>query len=339
MATNQPPAFGDEYGVIEGPPVAVEPPPNYQNPPEEEGDEQGSITPPFFPMPGIGGNNIDYDQYEPATREVSEDELVENRLTDLLNSDNPFIQQARRRGERAAAERGAMSSSVFAGSSEASAIESALPIAQQDAQTYFRTASENMAAKNNMSLAKLQSATSIAQSNISASATLGSATISANAQMAMKQMDNDIRKDLFQLGAEHDTFMEQLRQTGRVELSELNFYQQRELEQMGFENSVDLSELNHQQRMEIEETFGDPRFHANLDLQRLQSQSNLLMQMSSMYSNGINNMNMMDIDSNAFERGESFYSDMFNFMFQLNDQMWGNSFPDIDIPESDSGGG
>lgn len=87
------------------------------------------------------------------TREVTADETVEHRLTGLTAGDSRYIQIARDKAQSAASARGLMMSSMSAGNAERSAIEAALPIAQQDAQTYGRTASENMAAVNTDRLA------------------------------------------------------------------------------------------------------------------------------------------------------------------------------------------
>lgn len=82
------------------------------------------------------------------TGNVQGNELVENRLSGLLNQSNPYIQNARRRGMETASRRGLGNSSISAGASERAAIESAMPIAQQDAQTYFQSRTNNQNALN-----------------------------------------------------------------------------------------------------------------------------------------------------------------------------------------------
>ncbi|MEM4546779.1 MAG: hypothetical protein QW328_08485, partial [Nitrososphaerota archaeon] len=59
-------------------------------------------------------------------------------------ANNPYIQNARQRGVEYAARRGGVNTSIAAGASERAAIEAALPIASQDAETMRRTASENL---------------------------------------------------------------------------------------------------------------------------------------------------------------------------------------------------
>lgn len=77
------------------------------------------------------------------TGNVQGSELVENRLTNLLQKKNPYIQNAQQRGLQAAAKRGLMNSSIAAGSAERAAIEAGMPIASADAQTYLQTRMQN----------------------------------------------------------------------------------------------------------------------------------------------------------------------------------------------------
>lgn len=63
---------------------------------------------------------------------------VAGQLSTLLAAESPYIEQARRRGEEQAARRGMLTTSISAGAAEREAIAAALPIAQQDAETYAR---------------------------------------------------------------------------------------------------------------------------------------------------------------------------------------------------------
>ncbi len=74
--------------------------------------------------------------------------LVENRLTGLLNQDNPYMQAARDSGLATAQSRGLLNSSIAAGSSQQAAIKAALPIASQDATTYANAGMTNRDAVN-----------------------------------------------------------------------------------------------------------------------------------------------------------------------------------------------
>lgn len=75
----------------------------------------------------------------PVDKSTVDPELtVEKQMQGLLSSDSPYLQAARTRGLQFANQRGLLNTSIAAGASEKSAIESALPIAQQDAQ-YLQT--------------------------------------------------------------------------------------------------------------------------------------------------------------------------------------------------------
>lgn len=69
--------------------------------------------------------------------EMRDSASVENRLNSLLDSESRYIQAARQRAAEQAAARGLRNSTLGMEAGERAAIESALPIAQQDAQQDF----------------------------------------------------------------------------------------------------------------------------------------------------------------------------------------------------------
>ena len=71
----------------------------------------------------------------PAAYSPSGNDLVEGRMTGLLNKNSAYMQNARKTGERTAASRGLLNSGLAGEYSQKAAIESALPIAQQDSQS------------------------------------------------------------------------------------------------------------------------------------------------------------------------------------------------------------
>lgn len=115
------------------------------------------------------------------TRTPQEQELVENRLTGLLDRDNPYISNARQRAAEASSSRGMLNSSLAMGAAERSAIEAGMPIAAQDAATFAQAASENQAHLNQMAQLQGQLATQIEVANIGADASKFSASMSAAA--------------------------------------------------------------------------------------------------------------------------------------------------------------
>lgn len=72
----------------------------------------------------------------PGSSYVTDKSTVASQLSDLLAGNSSYIQQAQLAGQRDAASRGLLNTSLASGASEAAAIQAGLPIAQQDAQTF-----------------------------------------------------------------------------------------------------------------------------------------------------------------------------------------------------------
>ena len=75
-------------------------------------------------------------QTQGQTYTAQPSELVENRLTELLQRDNPYLARARQAGFQSSASRGLQNTTMGVEAGESAAIEHALPIAQQDASFY-----------------------------------------------------------------------------------------------------------------------------------------------------------------------------------------------------------
>lgn len=84
-------------------------------------------------------------QITPEAREVGDNELVSKNLTNLLDENSAYIQNARKSGVKLAADRGLQNSTMAAGAGVRGAISQALPIAASDAQAYQQAASANQA--------------------------------------------------------------------------------------------------------------------------------------------------------------------------------------------------
>jgi hypothetical protein len=100
--------------------------------------------------PGIqGSQNRAYVGY------VQPNQTASSQITGLLDSKNPYMQNAERRGLELSNKRGLLNSSIAAGNAQRSAIEAAAPIAMQDANTYSQQMRQNIDALNNRDLAML----------------------------------------------------------------------------------------------------------------------------------------------------------------------------------------
>ena len=106
-----------------------------------------AATTPAIPAIGFLGNNGA--GYDATQRDVSAgQDTVAGQITGILDDNSKYIQRARAQGTSYAASRGLLNTSIAAGATEAAAIDAALPIAQQDADTYFRQGLENQSATN-----------------------------------------------------------------------------------------------------------------------------------------------------------------------------------------------
>ncbi len=77
---------------------------------------------------------------EPAPREVTSQETVKGQIAGILDEESPILTTARTRAKEKSAERGLQNTSMAVQAGEQAVIESALPIAQQDAETFAQSA-------------------------------------------------------------------------------------------------------------------------------------------------------------------------------------------------------
>lgn len=91
-----------------------------------------------------------------ATRTVEGNQTVQQQLNDLTSSNSKYIRNAGITSNAQSAEKGMLMSSTAAGAARRASIDAALPIAQQDANTYAQTAKDNMDATNADRLADQQ---------------------------------------------------------------------------------------------------------------------------------------------------------------------------------------
>lgn len=85
---------------------------------------------------GAAANNVDFAKSMATTGTVGEKSTVQGQLGTILASGSPLLSRARTDSNAAYAERGLNNSSIGVQAGEEAVIRTALPIAQQDAQTY-----------------------------------------------------------------------------------------------------------------------------------------------------------------------------------------------------------
>ena len=294
------------------------------------------------PTPSFG-NTINYGALGPYTREVGANELVQNQITGLLDSDNPYIQNARRRGERAAAQRGALSSSIFAGSSEAAAIDAALPIAAQDAQTYSRVASENAAAINQNTLARMNSMTSALTAQIGATASVTNSRIAAETNQTLGQMRIRAEENQTQFLAEQERFMQDVRQMDQMEIMELAQQFDLDLAAQGFDYQVALGEIGFGQQQVLNQIAQQYALQQmgyqgsiNSYLQNNQIQAGFMESLMGNMTNMMSFLSQQGMDEEGFNAAMGNWFSQVQPVINYFNSMTGGDFPPI---ESGAGGG
>ena len=107
------------------------------------------------------GTNIDQVRGDadvrPGSEYVSPEATVAGQLETLLNQESEYMKSAQRRSDERAAQLGLLGSSMAVGAGERAAIESALPIAQQDAQTFAQAGLAQQKTSNEISRMKAES--------------------------------------------------------------------------------------------------------------------------------------------------------------------------------------
>lgn len=106
-------------------------------------------------MAGIVATSIDKDDplksvagYEAERVTTGPEDMVENRVAGIIAKNSPLMKQAQTAASKAMNARGLLNSSMAVGAAQDATIRTALPIAQQDAQTSFAGKRANQDASN-----------------------------------------------------------------------------------------------------------------------------------------------------------------------------------------------
>lgn len=193
---------------------------------------------------------------EAITRSVQDNELTSKQLARLLDENGRFIQSARLRARERAADGGMLMSSMAAGAAERAAIDSALPIAQSDASTFFQTASENMRAQNEDSMADQGQGRQLFGQTMSLDANLQDSALARQHQSA----ENAANRAFQGAMAAEDRSLTREQNAMQREL-------QRMMQQEGFSHQAAQSELD--RRMTADQNYLSRRQAADIEANRL----------------------------------------------------------------------
>lgn len=239
---------------------------------------------------GISGTRSDNGGTAVGT--VTPDELTSHNLQALLASGSPYIQQSRNQAVQQANSRGLLNSSIAAGNAQAAAIQSALPIASQDAQVAYGLQQTNL---NNLS--KMQNAV------IAGNGERAAALASQSAAVKVAELNNqgDLQRQ-----------REDLAYQG--EQAQLNYGRQLGLSSQDYFNNSGLSYQNFLQNYASQSGLSSQNYQQNLGLDQFNLGSTLLTGMQNFsYSAGLNAMQNPAImgDPQAFGGYMQFISNIF----------------------------
>ena len=248
MAIN--PATGQPYtGIINK--VMDQAPPPPQTGTTVQLDRQSTIAPPKDPLqtsnpPGLNGGLVNstpppsaslppapvapsytttpanVSTYTATPYSVPREGLVQDQVLKIVGDDSPLMQQARQRAAQEANARGLVNSSIAVGAGEQAVIAQALPMAQQDAQTYANAATNtanqqnaasqfNTGAQNTVGLANAQQENAALANNQQSAVQLANTRMNNEAQVALANLDTQTRIALSTM----DTQTRQLLQTNQ----------------------------------------------------------------------------------------------------------------------------
>lgn len=140
--------------------------------------------------------------YDASKMSVGTDQTVNGLLAKYLNAGSPIMQQAESNARQAANARGLANSSLAVGAAQQAAMNSMLPIAQQDATTNNNAAQFNAGAEN---AAKQYGATNQQQVNLAnQSATNSASQFNAQQSNAQSQFNASQSNDLLKTSLDMD---------------------------------------------------------------------------------------------------------------------------------------
>lgn len=142
--------------------------------------------------------------YNATPYSVPREGLVQDQVLKIVGDDSPLMQQAKQRAMQEANARGLVNSSIAVGAGQQAVIAQALPIAQQDAQTFANAATNtvnqqnaasqfNTGAQNTVGLANAQQQNAALANNQQAAVQLTNTRMNNEAQVALANLDTETR--------------------------------------------------------------------------------------------------------------------------------------------------
>lgn len=250
--------------------------------------------------------------YTADQRDVSTNATVKGQLEGLLSEGSKYLDIARQGAAEQANKRGFLNSTMAAGAGERAAIQSALPIASQDASTYHNQSLTNQSANNQamqfnagteqqMTLANMQSQNQANQftagqeqqnNQFNAGQTNAANQFTAQQQNAMELANTQAQNEAGQFNANADMSASQFNAQQTNQMQQQQYLQAQEIMQQQWSqesaqaHETIMAELN----TALEQQVIDSKAYANLRGQYLDSWSSIVNE---------TNINISEIQSNA----------------------------------------
>lgn len=186
--------------------------------------------------------------YAPKATTVTPNQTVQGQVSDIIDADSPLMQQARRRADEASNARGMLNSSLGIGAAHGAVLDAAMPIATQDASTYFQANQKTVdaqnaalnfgaAAENQASLANAQLGTDVSKTNAGMLSEAAARSSDAANQSSLAKFDADTRLQL----AQKDI-------NARMDLASIDRATQLQIKQMDLATQTNLAQMENQYR-------------------------------------------------------------------------------------------
>lgn len=147
---------------------------------------------------------------------------VAGQLNSLLSSDSPYIKQAETKSKEQSASRGLLNSTLAAQAGREAAIKQALPIAQQDAETYNKYGLQQQQAENQQSTIQTEAIVSGEMVKQKAAVAQTAQNIQNAFNSRLTGANEESKTWLQGLAQSHDQAMKELTQTQNLALQQFD---------------------------------------------------------------------------------------------------------------------
>jgi hypothetical protein len=253
----------------------------------------------------LGGVDPEEEAYQ---REVQENETVQGQMSQLLSSDSKYMQDARRQGLEQANAMGGLGGTVGVGAAQTSALRAALPIAQQDAATYYKTASENMQALNDLVSLNHQRATQLELGEMDSNTRVMTSNIGASAQMGAQRLQNAASRDIARLDAATKERVTQMQGAIQARLAQNQFKYDQILQDAKVAGDLANTQMRGEYGLAGQHVQGEYQQKIQTEINRINREANYTSAATGIYEGYMNrlaDLNGMEMDDAARERSIS----------------------------------